>query len=147
MDLKEARAGGEKHRPRKRLGRGPGSGTGKTCGKGTKGQRSRSGFSSKPGFEGGQMPLFRRLPKRGFSNALFRKDYTIINVGQLEALEDGTNVTLDTILSKGLVSKSSELLKILGDGELTKKLNVSAQRFSASARKKIEAAGGTIVEI
>ncbi len=143
MDLKEARSGGEKNRERKRLGRGPGSGLGKTCGKGHKGQRSRSGFSRKGGFEGGQMPLYRRIPKRGFSNALFRKDYTIVNVALLDQFDEGARVDLEAILEKGLVSKSSENLKILGHGQVTKKVTVVAHKFSESAKKKIEAAGGT----
>lgn len=147
MDLKTVRAAGEKNAVRKRVGRGPGSGLGKTAGKGHKGQRARSGWSAKAAFEGGQMPLYRLLPKRGFSNSLFKVTYTTVNVSDLDVFEAGAEVSLQAILAKGLVSKSSEFLKILGDGELSKPLNVTAHRFSASAREKIEKAGGKVTEI
>ncbi|MCB9883106.1 MAG: 50S ribosomal protein L15 [Planctomycetes bacterium] len=143
MDLKEARSGGVKNKARKRIGRGQGSGTGKTSGKGHKGQRARSGFSRKSGGEGGQMPLYRRVPKRGFNNARFRRDYTIINVDLLAQFDEGARVDMDAILHAGLISPSSPYLKVLGNGELSKKLTVVAHRFSASAKQKIEAAGGT----
>jgi large subunit ribosomal protein L15 len=131
-------APGSKH-SRKRLGRGPGSGTGKTAGKGHKGQRSRSGFSQRFGFEGGQMPLVRRVPKRGFTN-IFRVEYTVVNLSRLEDF-DG-EVTPQALIDRGL-ARVGRPVKILGDGEFTKKLKVSAHKFSKSARARIEAAGGS----
>ena len=128
----------------KRLGRGIGSGLGKTSGKGHKGQNARSGGGVRLGFEGGQMPLIRQLPKIGFTNN-FRKVYTTINVGELEVLEDGTNVTIELLKSKNIISKIEPYgLKVLGNGNLTKKLNVQAAKFTDGAAKKITAAGGTI---
>ena len=128
----------------KRLGRGIGSGLGKTSGKGHKGQNARSGGGVRPGFEGGQMPLIRQLPKIGFTNN-FRKVYTTINVGELEVLEDGTNVTIELLKSKNIISKIEPYgLKVLGNGNLTKKLNVQAAKFTDGAVKKITAVGGTI---
>jgi len=124
---------------RKRIGRGPGSGTGKTAGKGHKGQRSRSGFSQRFGFEGGQMPLVRRVPKRGFTN-IFRTEYTVVNLSRLEGFEG--DVTPETLAAKGL-ARTGRPVKILGDGEFSAKLKVSAHKFSKSARAKIEAAGGS----
>lgn len=147
MDLKTVRAGGTKNAARKRVGRGPGSGLGKTSGKGHKGQRARSGWSAKAAFEGGQMPLYRLLPKRGFSNSMFKQKYTTVNVSDLVDFENGADVDLQAILARGLVSKSSKFLKILGDGELAKRLNVTAHRFSTSAKEKIEKAGGKAIEI
>ncbi|MGI6160977.1 MAG: 50S ribosomal protein L15 [Christensenellales bacterium] len=128
-------------RATKRLGRGTGSGLGKTSGKGHKGQKARSGGGVRPGFEGGQMPLVRRLPKRGFTN-IFAKQYAIINVGELEALENGTVVTAEFLKENGMIKKIHDGLKVLGNGELTKKLEVKAVKISSSARGKIEAAGG-----
>ena len=128
----------------KRLGRGIGSGLGKTSGKGHKGQNARSGGGVRPGFEGGQMPLIRQLPKIGFTNN-FRKVYTTINVGELEVIEDGTTVTIELLKSKNIISKIEPYgLKVLGNGNLTKKLNVQAAKFTDGAAKKITAAGGTI---
>ena len=127
---------------RKRVGRGPGSGNGKTAGKGHKGQLSRSGHSRKRGFEGGQMPLVRRLPKRGFTN-IFRTEYSIVNVGQLERFPAGTEVTPELLLAEGVVSEPRDGVKVLAKGELTRKLTVTAHKFSAKAREVIEAAGGT----
>ena len=127
---------------RKRVGRGPGSGLGKTSGRGEKGQKSRSGFSHRPGFEGGQMPLHRRVPKRGFSNARFRKEYTELNLDQLEAFEAGTIVTPEVLLKNGLIRKLRDGVKVLGRGELSKALTVRAHRFSARAQERIAAAGG-----
>jgi len=128
----------------KRLGRGIGSGLGKTSGKGHKGQNARSGGGVRPGFEGGQMPLIRQLPKIGFTN-IFRKVYTTINVGELEVLENGTTVTVELLKSKNIISKIEPYgLKVLGNGNLTKKLNVQAAKFTDGAAKKITAAGGTI---
>jgi len=124
---------------RKRIGRGPGSGTGKTAGRGHKGQKSRSGFSQRFGFEGGQMPLVRRVPKRGFTN-IFRTEYSVVNLTRLEGFEG--DVTPETLEAKGLV-RSGRPVKILGDGEISAKLKVSAHKFSKSARAKIEAAGGS----
>ena len=128
----------------KRLGRGIGSGLGKTSGKGHKGQNARSGGGVRPGFEGGQMPLIRQLPKIGFTNN-FRKVYTTINVGELEVLDNGTTVTVELLKSKNIISKIEPYgLKVLGNGNLTKKLNVQAAKFTDGAAKKITAAGGTI---
>ena len=125
-----------------RKGRGPGSGNGKTAGKGHKGQNARSGGGVRPGFEGGQLPLYRKLPKRGFKNR-FATHYAIVNVGTLNArYEDGATVTLADLMEKGVINKALDGLKVLGDGELTKKLTVEAAIFSATAKEKIEAAGG-----
>ena len=124
-----------------RKGRGPGSGNGKTAGKGHKGQNARSGGGVRPGFEGGQLPIYRRLPKRGFNNR-FAKEYAIINVGRLDAFDNDAVVSIETLLENGMLNKELDGLKILGNGELTKKLTVEAKIFSASAKEKIEAAGG-----
>ncbi|MBR0414691.1 MAG: 50S ribosomal protein L15 [Clostridia bacterium] len=127
---------------RKRIGRGPASGQGKTAGKGHKGQKARSGASIRPGFEGGQMPLQRRVPKRGFTN-IFRTEYATVNVADLEArFEDGAVVDVDAIVASGLLKKTLDGVKILGNGEITKKLDVKANAFSETAKAKIEAAGG-----
>ena len=128
---------------RKRVGRGPGSGTGKTSGKGHKGQNARSGGGVRPGFEGGQLPLFRRLSKRGFNNYNFRTVYATVNVGDLERFEDGTTVTKELLIEAGLVKKELDGIKVLGNGELTKKLTVKADKFSSTAKEKIENVGGT----
>lgn len=140
-DLRPAEGGGVKSR--KRLGRGIGSGTGKTSGKGHKGQNARSGGGVRPGFEGGQMPLFRRLPKRGFTN-VFKKEYALVNVSVLENFEDGAEVTPEILINSGLIkkAKAKDGVRILGEGELTKKLTVKAHHFSKAAAEKIEAAGG-----
>ena len=124
-----------------RKGRGPGSGNGKTAGKGHKGQNARSGGGVRPGFEGGQLPLYRRLPKRGFHNK-FGKEYAIINVEALERFEDGAIVDAQALLDAGMISKLYDGLKVLGKGEITKKLTVCAAVFSETAKGKIEAAGG-----
>ena len=124
-----------------RKGRGAGSGNGKTAGKGHKGQNARSGGGVRPGFEGGQLPLYRKLPKRGFKNR-FATEYAIVNVAALNAFEDGETVTLDKLMAAGIVRKSLDGLKVLGNGEITKKLTVEATVFSATAKEKIEAAGG-----
>ncbi len=126
---------------RKRVGRGIGSGTGKTSGKGHKGQNARSGGGVRPGFEGGQMPLYRRLPKRGFTN-IFAKQYVAINVEELNKFEDGAEVTTEALLEKGIISKALDGVKLLGRGEVTKKLTVKVAKYSASAKEKIEKAGG-----
>ena len=125
-----------------RKGRGPGSGNGKTAGKGHKGQNARSGGGVRPGFEGGQLPLYRKLPKRGFSNYKFKTTYATINVEDLNRFEDGAVVDLDALMAARLVRKELDGVKILGNGEITKKLTVKATVFSASAKEKIEAAGG-----
>ena len=138
-DLKPARGS---VRNRKRVGRGPGSGLGKTSGRGEKGQKSRSGFSQKPGFEGGQMPLHRRVPKRGFSNARFKKEFAEINLGRLEIFEAGTIVTPEILLGRGIIKRVRDGLKVLGDGDLTKALTVRAHKFSARASEKITTLGG-----
>ncbi len=125
----------------KRKGRGAGTGNGKTAGRGHKGQNARSGGGVRPGFEGGQMPLYRRLPKRGFTN-IFAKEYVSINVSQLNKFADGAEVTAETLRENGIISKALDGVVILGRGELTKKLTVKAVRFSKTAAEKIEAAGG-----
>lgn len=130
---------------RKRIGRGPGSGHGKTAAKGHKGQKARSGGSIKAGFEGGQMPLQRRLPKRGFT-PLTRIEYSLVNLKQLDAFEAGATVDAEALASKGLIKCSAKAVKILGNGELTKALKVTATKFSQSARDKIVAAGGAVEE-
>jgi len=124
-----------------RKGRGPGSGNGKTAGKGHKGQNARSGGGVRPGFEGGQLPLYRKLPKRGFKNH-FAVNYAIVNVSALDVFNEGETVNLDALMAKGIVKKPLDGLKVLGNGEITKKLTVEASVFSASAKEKIEAAGG-----
>ena len=124
-----------------RRGRGPGSGNGKTAGKGHKGQNARSGGGVRPGFEGGQLPLYRKLPKRGFKNH-FAKYYTIVNVSDLNRFNDGDRVTLQTLTDCGIVRRELDGLKVLGNGDITKKITVEAKIFSASAKAKIEAAGG-----
>jgi large subunit ribosomal protein L15 len=129
-----------------RVGRGPGSGKGKTCGRGEKGQKSRTGYSSKRGFEGGQMPLHRRLPKRGFTN-IFRKHYRTLNVERLNCFQAGTEVTPAVLQDAGLLQKGVLDVKILGNGELKVSLNVKAHKFTKSAIQKIEAAGGKAEEI
>jgi large subunit ribosomal protein L15 len=128
-------------RERKRVGRGPGSGLGKTSGRGEKGQKSRSGFSRKPGFEGGQMPLHRRVPKRGFHNP-FRKEYAEVNLGRLEVFESGSIVTPEVMQKRGLVRKALAGVKILAKGDLTKVLTVRAHKFSAKAQERITGLGG-----
>ena len=135
---------GAKHRV-KRLGCGESSGHGKTSGKGHKGQKARSGGSIRLGFEGGQMPLIRRLPKRGFGNGAFRGTYAIINLADLERFDADTRVTEEVLREKGLLKGSVDGVKVLGRGELTKKLTVEADKFSESARQKIEQAGGAAV--
>ena len=125
----------------KRIGRGHGSGTGQTAGKGHKGQNARSGGGVRPGFEGGQMPMTRRIPKRGFNN-IFATKYSVVNVSDLDQFVDGTVVDADLLKASGLIKKTNDGVKILGNGELTKNLTVKAAAFSASAKEKIEKAGG-----
>jgi len=132
-----------KHKTRRRVGRGAGTGRGKTCGRGHKGSGSRAGASSRSLYEGGQMPLFRRLPKRGFSNYKFAARYEIVNVLQLERFDDGAAVGVEQLSGAGLIGSSKSKVKILGNGELTKKLEVAAHKFSKAAEQKIIGCGGT----
>ena len=137
-------ASGAKHAKR-RVGRGIGSGLGKTAGRGHKGQKSRAGGYHKVGFEGGQMPLFRRMPKRGFNNAEFRTNYAVVNIGSLDAsFEDGATVNEASLLEASLIRKPYDGVKVLGTGELKKKLNITVNKASASAKAAIEKAGGTL---
>ena len=131
--------------PTKRLGRGEGSGHGKTCGKGHKGQKCRSGGGIPVGFEGGQMPLYRKLPRRGFNNYNFRTSYQLVNVGQLEKLE-GDIVSRETLVEAGLIRDNDEGVKLLGDGDVSKAFTVTVDKVSKSAKSKIEAAGGNVTE-
>ena len=142
MKLHELRPSEGAFKTSKRLGRGTGSGLGKTSGKGHKGQNARSGGGVRPGFEGGQLPLFRRLPKRGFSNAMFKVEYATINVSDLEKFDDGAVVTPELLKEMGILKKQLAGVKVLGNGNLTKKLTVKANKFSQSAVEKIEAIGG-----
>lgn len=145
MQLHDVDSGITKLKKRKRIGRGVGSGHGKTSGKGHKGHSSRQGFKHAPLGEGGQMKMFMRVPKRGFSNENFRKAYAIINVGDLESFDAGATINETTLREAGLIKGDSGAgLKILGDGQITKALTIHAAKFSASARQKIEAAGGSI---
>jgi large subunit ribosomal protein L15 len=143
MELHDLHPAPGAKKSRKRIGRGPGSGTGKTAGKGHKGQKSRSGYSRRYGFEGGQMPLVRRIPKRGFFN-VFRVEYQVVNLKDLERVfSDGDTVSVEMLVEKGLVRGGERLVKVLGDGELSKKLSVQVHKFSASAKAGIEKAGGS----
>jgi large subunit ribosomal protein L15 len=146
MNLSEVKQLGLGKTDRNRVGRGIGSGNGKTAGRGHKGAKARSGWSRRLGWEGGQMPLFRRLPKRGFNNKNFRKEFTTINVSDLAVFDEGAVVDLRAVLERGLASraKHSELFKLLGDGEVSKRLTVRVDAITGSARAKIEAAGGTV---
>ncbi|WP_017754845.1 50S ribosomal protein L15 [Calidifontibacillus oryziterrae] len=141
MKLHELKPAEGSRKERNRVGRGMGSGNGKTSGRGHKGQGARSGGGVRPGFEGGQMPLFQRLPKRGFTN-INRKDYAIVNLERLNSFEDGIEVTPELLLETGVISKLNAGVKVLGNGKLEKKLTVKAHKFSASAKEAIEAAGG-----
>lgn len=143
MKLHDLRSAKGSKRAKKRVGRGPGSGVGKTAGRGEKGQKSRSGYSQRPSFEGGQMPLVRRVPKRGFTN-IFRTEYAVVNLGDLADFEG--EVSPDTLTEAGMMRRGRPL-KVLGDGDVDRALNVKAHAFSASARAKIEAAGGTCEEL
>lgn len=147
MDLQTVNQKGHKHERPFRVGRGIGSGNGKTCGRGTKGLKARSGSSRRPGYEGGQMPIYRRVPKRGFTNARFRTDYTIVNVGLLSEFAAGDVVDIGLVIAKGLASKHTNLLKVLGNGDLGVALTVRAHKFSKSAADKIRAAGGTVIDL
>jgi large subunit ribosomal protein L15 len=131
------------NRQRKRVGRGQGSGRGGTATRGHKGSKSRSGYGTRPGFEGGQMPLQRRLPKRGFNN-IFRREFALVKIGELEKFESGSRVDREALLQAGLIAKKDTLVKVLANGELSKSLTVAVDKVSEGARKKIEAAGGTV---
>lgn len=145
MNLNDVHRGITKNKPRKRIGRGPGSGHGKTAGRGHKGQRARTGYSASPLFEGGQMPLVRRVPKRGFNNR-WAQSVAVVNLDVLERnFQAGEEVSIESLSGKGLLKGRFDLLKVLGNGELTKNLAVSAHRFSRSAVEKIEKAGGRAV--
>lgn len=146
MELNSIKPASGASKNRKRIGRGPGSGHGKTATKGHKGQKARSGGSIKAGFEGGQMPMHRRLPKRGFT-PLTRKDYAIVNLGQLDIFESASNVDAAALLKSGIISGVRDGIKVLATGDLTKALTVKAHKFSAAAKEKILAAGGTVEEI
>lgn len=146
MKLHELQPAFGSRQSKKRVGRGNGSGLGKTSGKGQKGQKARSGGGVRPGFEGGQMPLTRRIPKRGFKN-IFAKQYTTINVDELSVFEEGTEITAEFLKEIGFINKINDGLKVLGDGELDVKLTVKAKKFTKTAREKIENAGGTAEEI
>jgi len=132
-----------RRKKKKRVGRGPGSGCGKTSTRGEKGQKARAGGGKGPAFEGGQMPLVRRVPKRGFTN-IFREPFAVVNLAALEALPEGEAITAEVLLENGLVRKSAKRIKVLGEGELTRSINVSVHAVSASARQKIESAGGVV---
>lgn len=144
MKLSELKSSPGSTKAPKRKGRGPGSGNGKTAGRGHKGQNARSGGGVRPGFEGGQMPLYRRMPKRGFNNKIFAKHYAEINVQQLNVFEDGTIVNADVLKEQGIIKKVADGIAVLGNGEVEKKLTVQAAKFSKSASQKIEAAGGKV---
>lgn len=143
MKLHELRPSDGSTKKRKRLGRGTATGQGKTAGRGENGQNARSGGGVRPGFEGGQMPIYRRLPKRGFTN-IFAKKYTIVNVKDLNRFEEGTEVTPELLKEEGVIRKLQDGVKILGNGELNKKLTIKAHKFSKSAAEKIEAIGGKV---
>ena len=147
MKLNELRPADGSVQERFRKGRGPGSGNGKTAGKGHKGQNARSGGGVRPGFEGGQFPIYRQLPKRGFNNKRFATVYVTINVSDLNRFEDGAIVDIQTLLDARVIRKAQDGLKVLGNGEITKKLTVKAAKFSAAAKEKIEAAGGSCEEV
>ncbi len=147
MKLNELRPAEGSTQERYRKGRGPGSGNGKTAGKGHKGQNARSGGGVRPGFEGGQFPIYRQLPKRGFNNKRFATVYSTINVSDLNRFEDGAIVDIETLLAARVIRKANDGLKVLGNGEITKKLTVKAAKFSGAAKEKIEAAGGSCEEV
>lgn len=141
MKLHELKPSAGSRKVRNRVGRGAATGNGKTSGRGQKGQKARSGGGVRPGFEGGQLPLFRRIPKRGFTN-INRKEYAIVNLDQLNKFEDGTEVTPELLIESGVVKSEKSSIKVLGNGSLEKKLTVKAHKFSASAKDAIEAKGG-----
>lgn len=142
MKLHELKPAEGSRKARNRVGRGTGSGNGKTAGRGHKGQNARSGGGVRPGFEGGQMPIYRRLPKRGFTNPT-RKEYAIVNLDTLNRFDDGTEVTPELLIETGVVSNEKDGIKVLGNGSIERKLTIKAHKFSKSAKEAIEAAGGT----
>ena len=146
MKLHSLKPAAGSRKNRKRVGRGPGSGFGKTAGRGENGQKSRSGYSAKRGFEGGQMPLHRRTPKRGFTN-IFRKEYRVLNIDSLNRFEAGTVITPELLLEQGLIRKGKHPVKLLGTGDLTVALTVRVHKTSATAAQKIESAGGTLEQL
>lgn len=146
MKLHSLKPAAGSRKNRKRVGRGPGSGLGKTAGRGENGQKSRSGYSAKRGFEGGQMPLHRRTPKRGFTN-IFRKEFRVLNVDSLNRFEAGTVITPELLLEQGLIRKGKHPVKLLGTGDLTVSLTVRVHKTSATAAQKIESAGGTLEQL
>lgn len=143
LDLSNLSPNPGSRKPRKRVGRGPGSGHGKTSTRGHKGYKARSGSSIKPGFEGGQMPLQRRIPKRGFNN-IFKKSYGIVNVVDLDKFEAGATVDREALINAGLISRKDQMVKLLGNGEINKAVTVNVDKISVAAKQKIEAAGGSI---
>jgi len=143
MNLSNLHPAKKSRKNRKRVGRGPGSGYGKTAGRGTKGQKSISGYSRKRGFEGGQMPLHRRVPKRGFTN-IFREEYSVVNLARLEKITKG-EITIKDLVDEGIIKKETERVKILGQGDMVSSKTIHAHKFSQSAQKKIEDAGGKAV--
>lgn len=146
MNLQDVKRAGTAHKRRKRVGRGPGSGTGCTSGRGNNGQGQRNGTGGKVGFEGGQMPLMRRMPKRGFTNALFKTTYAIVNVSDLaKAFPEGGSIDLESVKAANLVKKKAVSLKVLGKGDIHVPIKIKADRVSASAQVKIEAAGGAVL--
>jgi len=147
MNLDEILCGADRQKRRKRVGRGIGSGCGKTCGRGHKGYGARSGSKALLGYEGGQNPTLARVPKRGFSNARFRKDYQVVNVSLLERFEEGARVDADALEAARIIEDASKPVKILGKGELSRKLTVVASKFSASAAEKITKAGGSVEQV
>lgn len=144
MRLHTLNAAEGSNRAKLRVGRGEGNGRGKTCGRGHKGQRSRAGSSQRPGFESGHIPLYRRLPHRGFNNYNFETKYSVVNLGDLTEVE-AAEITPDVLKANGLIRSNSKLVKVLGDGEFSAKVKISAHKFSASAKAKIEAAGGEVI--
>lgn len=144
MKLHELKSAEGSRKRRKIVGRGPGSNWGKTAGSGENGQKSRSGYSRKTGFEGGQLPLYRRLPKRGFTNARFKTEYAVINLSDLNKFEDGALVTPEILKEMGLVKNGKDGIKILGNGKLEKKLTVKAHKFSSASKEQIEKLGGKV---
>jgi len=143
-EISPNKGGESRNQKRKRLGRGTATGQGKTAGRGQDGQKSRSGGKVRPGFEGGQMPLYRRLPKRGFTNSRFATEYVTVNIEDLNRFEDNTEITPELLKEAGLIRKYKDGVKILGNGELNKKLTVKANKFSKTAAEKIEASGGKV---
>lgn len=144
MNLHEIIDSNGSNRPKRRLGKGEGNGHGKTCGRGHKGGKARSGYSVRPGFEGGQIPLYRTLPQRGFSNFRFHKSYSVVNLGDLARIE-ASEIDREALVRHGLIRAGEQPIKVLGDGDIDRAVKVTAAKFSASAKEKIEKAGGEVV--